>query len=121
LYPLHIVTLIIVAPLQYIYLQTHGQYFIFSESASSFIAQLFASSWFNWRTASFNGPIWSISVEILVPEEMFTQLSRAAGSRIWLNWAWLNAPGQQKEACHARSAEPVSGTRDRFGSLWPSR
>lgn len=68
LYPLHIVTLIIVALLQYLYFRSHEQYFIVADNnAGAFLAQLFfASNWFDWQSESFNGPIWSISVEILV-------------------------------------------------------
>jgi peptidoglycan/LPS O-acetylase OafA/YrhL len=68
LYPLHIVTLIAVALLQSLYLWSHGQYFISGgNNAPAFIEQLFfASNWFKWQTYTFNGPIWSISVEILV-------------------------------------------------------
>jgi peptidoglycan/LPS O-acetylase OafA/YrhL len=68
LYPLHIVTLMLVASLQYLYFCSHGHNFIYSDNgAGAFIAQLFfASNWFDWQSESFNAPIWSISVEILV-------------------------------------------------------
>jgi peptidoglycan/LPS O-acetylase OafA/YrhL len=68
LYPLHFATLLFVALLQYIYLKTHGSYFIYSDnSASTFVAQLFfAANWFNGQTFSFNGPLWSVSAEVLV-------------------------------------------------------
>jgi len=82
LYPLHIVTLIIVALLQYLYSRSHGQNFIVpNTSAGSFLAQLFfASNWFDWQSESFNGPIWSISVEILVYFGFF-YIMRAVGAK----------------------------------------
>jgi peptidoglycan/LPS O-acetylase OafA/YrhL len=68
LYPLHIATLTIVALLQGFYFYLHGQYLIFGgNNVQAFGEQLlFASNWFKWQTYTFNGPIWSISVEILV-------------------------------------------------------
>jgi peptidoglycan/LPS O-acetylase OafA/YrhL len=81
LYPLHIVTLILVAVLQYLYFRSHGQTFIVSNnSPGAFLAQLFfASNWFDWQSESFNGPIWSISVEILVYFSFFYTM-RAIGA-----------------------------------------
>jgi len=68
LYPLHVVSLILVALLQWIYFRSHGQNFIYGENnINAFFAQIFfASNWFYWQGFSFNGPIWSVSVEILV-------------------------------------------------------
>jgi peptidoglycan/LPS O-acetylase OafA/YrhL len=72
LYPLHFVTLVIVAFLQKIYISIHGQTFIYPISEASFGYQLlFASNWFPWEHTSFNGPVWSISVEILVYASFF--------------------------------------------------
>ena len=67
LYPLHLVTLIIVAILQILYLSSHRDYFIYSHNdASHFVSQLvFASNWFGWQPFTFNGSIWSVSVEVL--------------------------------------------------------
>ena len=58
----------LIALLQYVYSRSHGQYFIYqNNSVHAFIAQIFfASNWFSGQTDSFNGPIWSISVEILI-------------------------------------------------------
>lgn len=68
LYPLHIATLMIVALLQYFYLRSHAQPFIYRDNSfSAFIEHLFfASNWIKTQTWSFNGPVWSVSVEILV-------------------------------------------------------
>jgi peptidoglycan/LPS O-acetylase OafA/YrhL len=81
LYPLHIVTLVLVVALQFLYFRSHGQTFIVSNnSARAFLAQLFfASSWFDWQVESFNAPIWSVSVEILVYYGFFYAV-RAVGA-----------------------------------------
>jgi len=67
LYPLHFVTLILVLILQIIYWKTKGHYFIYDNNDfKHFIQHLFlASNWFTIES-SFNGPVWSVSVEILV-------------------------------------------------------
>jgi peptidoglycan/LPS O-acetylase OafA/YrhL len=68
LYPLHFSTLLAVAALQYAYFSTHGTTFIYADNgAKAFGLQLlFASNWFSWQGFSFNGPIWSVSAEILI-------------------------------------------------------
>jgi peptidoglycan/LPS O-acetylase OafA/YrhL len=68
LYPLHFVTLRLVALGQYIYFMSHGETFIYSDNSGvAFTFQLFfASNWFRWEHHSFNEPIWSVSVEILI-------------------------------------------------------
>jgi peptidoglycan/LPS O-acetylase OafA/YrhL len=80
LYPLHVCTLTLVGLLQYLYFSTHGQTFIYGDnSLSSFGAQLlFASNWFMAQPLSFNGPIWSVSVEILVYFGFFAVVRNAA-------------------------------------------
>jgi peptidoglycan/LPS O-acetylase OafA/YrhL len=67
LYPLHIATLFAVAALQWAYVRSHGQFFIFDDnSPRAFAGQLLmASNWFSWQHFSFNGPVWSVSVEVL--------------------------------------------------------
>jgi peptidoglycan/LPS O-acetylase OafA/YrhL len=67
LYPLHIVTLGLVALGQYAYSASHGEAFIFpSNSTNQFLSHIpLASNWFVPQH-SFNGPIWSVSVEILI-------------------------------------------------------
>ena len=68
LYPLHFVTLMMVALLQPIYLHLTGFYFVYlNNDIQHFLPQLvMASDWGLSRSSSFNGPIWSISVEVLV-------------------------------------------------------
>lgn len=67
LYPLHFATLLLVAFLQMIYIRFHGVPFIYGDNnLYHFVLQLFFAS--NWWGAdrTFNGPIWSVSAEILV-------------------------------------------------------
>jgi peptidoglycan/LPS O-acetylase OafA/YrhL len=70
LYPLHFATLLLVAMLQIVYFSKNGTYFIFKKNDSiHFFLQLFmASNWGSTTTLgdSFNGPIWSISIEVLI-------------------------------------------------------
>ena len=68
LYPLHFVTLITVAVLQLVSSKTLGHYEITSYNDSyHFLLNLgFISSWGLESGWSFNNPIWSVSVEILI-------------------------------------------------------
>jgi len=82
LYPLHVATLILVAVGQIAYYQSHRETFVYSGNTSiAFASQLlFASNWLERQVLTFNGPIWSISVEILI-YLMFFFTARAFGSR----------------------------------------
>ena len=70
LYPLHFATLLLVASLQMVYFSENGSYFIYYKNdLFYFVLQLFMAS--NWAATttlgdSFNGPIWSISIEVLI-------------------------------------------------------
>jgi peptidoglycan/LPS O-acetylase OafA/YrhL len=68
LYPLHFVTLIAVIFLQYIYHSIFDCYFLYANNdLYHFILQLFfASGWGFQKGVSYNGPIWSVSIEILL-------------------------------------------------------
>lgn len=68
LYPLHLATLVFVAVAQYVYYRSHQTTFIYSWNKPIwFVSQLlFASNWFSRQPLTFNGPIWSVSIEILV-------------------------------------------------------
>ena len=67
LYPLHFFTLIIVAVLQVAYISSHRDYFIYNHNdVPHFLLQLvFASNWFGRLPLTFNGSVWSVSVEVL--------------------------------------------------------
>jgi peptidoglycan/LPS O-acetylase OafA/YrhL len=68
LYPLHFATLLIVAVWQFIYYASHQTTFIYSWNKPIwFVSQLmFASNWLTRQPVTLNGPIWSISIEILI-------------------------------------------------------
>jgi peptidoglycan/LPS O-acetylase OafA/YrhL len=67
LYPLHFATLVIVAFLQLQYATDHGFYFVYQwNDMWHLLLQLgMASHWGLQSGYSFNGPIWSVSVEVL--------------------------------------------------------
>lgn len=66
LYPLYVLTLILVAGLQYLYFQRHSNYFIyqFNDLYHFFLSASFANMSGLERGSSFNGPAWSISIEV---------------------------------------------------------
>jgi peptidoglycan/LPS O-acetylase OafA/YrhL len=68
LYPLHIVTLLVVAALQYLYYQsTHTWFWFDTTDVKHFLLQLlFMGSWYPYFQHSFNVPIWSVSIELFV-------------------------------------------------------
>lgn len=68
LYPLHLLTLVIVAAGQYWMIRTQGSAFVYpNNDGPHFLAHLlFAASWGPTRGDSFNGPVWSVSVEVLL-------------------------------------------------------
>ena len=66
--PLHIVTLAAVALLQYCYFDRYGAYFVYHiNDLQHFMLHLFfASNWQPDDPLTFNGPVWSVSIEILL-------------------------------------------------------
>jgi peptidoglycan/LPS O-acetylase OafA/YrhL len=68
LYPLHLMTLLLVAILQPIYFGLNGDFFVYQENnLRHFLLQIFmASNWGFQSGHSFDGPSWSISIEVLV-------------------------------------------------------
>lgn len=68
LYPLHIVTLLLVALLQTVYTSHNGISFVYpNNDMYHFILNLgFASSWGFEKGSSFNAPVWSVSIEIFL-------------------------------------------------------
>ena len=68
LYPLHLATLLLVAALQMVYRHSYDAFFVYSTNdAYHFGLHLaFASHWGFEQDHSFNAPIWSVSIEILL-------------------------------------------------------
>ncbi len=82
LYPLHLATLLIVAGLNTVYFWRHGTYFVYqTNDLKHFLLQLaFASQWGFQDDNSFNGPVWSVSVEVPVYFLFFLLTRRVRGS-----------------------------------------
>nr|WP_314490273.1 acyltransferase [uncultured Pseudomonas sp.] len=68
LYPLHLLTLGAVALLQYVYSAGHGSYFVypFNDAYHAVLNLLLAPAWGFEQGWSYNAPIWSVSVEVLL-------------------------------------------------------
>jgi peptidoglycan/LPS O-acetylase OafA/YrhL len=82
LYPLHFVTLIFVAALQYLSRFSLGSSIVYSNNdAWDFLLNIFfVSHWGLERGLSFNGPTWSVSIEILLYVGFFALVSFAGRS-----------------------------------------
>ena len=67
LYPLHLATLLFIGIVQAAGLRANGEWQVYpGNDLPHFLLHLgFASNWFT-MASSFNGPIWSVSVEVLV-------------------------------------------------------
>jgi peptidoglycan/LPS O-acetylase OafA/YrhL len=109
LYPLHIATLLLVALVQPLYFSLNGYYFVYQENdLTHFLLQLLmASNWGFQNALSFDGPIWSISVEVLVYFFFFIML---LATRSWLLnlvviAACLTASGHVAAACQTASGQ----------------
>ena len=101
LYPLHLVTLLFVAVVQWILLQVHGEIFNFQIYDLKHLALqiLFIHHWGLQDDLSFNGPSWSISLEILMYLIFFATLARFrknvygfAGLLVILGWFLVAEP-----------------------------
>jgi peptidoglycan/LPS O-acetylase OafA/YrhL len=68
LYPLHLLTLVFVLACQVAYVQTVGHQFVYPyNDVKHFALQLFfISNWGFEDGFSFNGPVWSVSVEVML-------------------------------------------------------
>lgn len=77
LYPLHLLALAVVAVGQFVFIGMSGESFVYPQNdLYHFVLNLFfASSWGLEKGYSFNAPVWSVSVEILL-YALFFALSR---------------------------------------------
>jgi len=99
LYPLHFATLALVAMLQPIYFHLNGYFFVYQDNdLRNFLLQLLlASHWGFDSVPSFDGPVWSISVEVLVYILFFLLLrfvSKSALLNLVIIIACVSAKGQ---------------------------
>lgn len=84
LYPLHFLTLILVMILQEFVLLRHHQYFMyqFNDIKHYVLQVLFISNWTLFENGpSFNGPIWSVSHEVLLYLCFFLFFSMASKAK----------------------------------------
>jgi len=81
LYPLHLLTLLIVAALQWIYFTRHGQTFVYVlNDIPHFVMNVFFANYWGFQSGeSFNGPSWSVSAEVLI-YVIFFWVTRYAGA-----------------------------------------
>lgn len=99
LYPLHFATLLYVMALQTISFHTVGHWQVYANNdIRHFLLQLsMSSNWITWsRGLSFNGPIWSVSLEIVVYGIFFLSLFAIRRSPFIVllalsiaSWAWV--------------------------------
>ena len=68
LYPLHLVTLLILLLLQFSFFSNQQEYFIYQNNdAYHLILNLFFMNYWGFENGySFNGPVWSVSAEVLI-------------------------------------------------------
>jgi len=107
LYPLHLTTLLIVAVLQFFFQRATGSFFIYDANDPQHFASglVMAQQWLPPTIAqSFNGPAWSVSVEVLL-YGVFFALSRLGLRGFWpvllvsvlgvalFSWNWFIARG----------------------------
>lgn len=87
LYPLHFAMLIVVAVLQVFFFRAHGLYFIYQANDwPHFVAHLFmVQNWWPRSSQSFDGPTWSVSIEILLYVIFFA----ACRARLRSGWQCL--------------------------------
>lgn len=94
LYPLHIVTLLVVAGLQALARYSTGSFLVYPDNdAYHFVLNLlFLSGWGLERGHSFNAPIWSVSVEVALYFLFFAGARHAFPSR-WRAFALVVGAG----------------------------
>lgn len=90
LYPLHFITLCLVAVLQIVCMAIFNHYQIYPENNPYhfFLNLIFASHWGFQSGFSFNAPIWSVSVEVLAYAVFFCYL-KGVGASLLSSVAWL--------------------------------
>jgi len=86
LYPLHLLTLLLVAGLQPLYSAAHGEFFVypFNDAWHFLLNALFISEWGLSSGHSFNAPIWSVSVELIVYGLFFLLVSKLPVARAYI-------------------------------------
>lgn len=88
LYPLHILTLFVVAGLQPVFYAIHDYFFVYPyNDIRHFILNVFFVSYWGMESGhSFNAPIWSVSLELIVYLLFFVSVSRMK-----VSWTYITA------------------------------
>jgi len=97
LYPLHIITLFLIILLQYLSMKITGSYQIIDNSfyngsndlINFFLHLTFLSGWFESSKISYNFPVWSVSIEIIVYFFFFLTLKFVKKLKILINFIIL--------------------------------
>lgn len=99
LYPLHLVTLVLVGLLQFVSFQFLGHYQIYpiNDLYHFFLNLFMVSHWGFQRGWAFNAPIWSVSVEIVIYSFFFAYM-RSIGIHLisaiaWFAFTWIAFQG----------------------------
>ena len=102
LYPLHLLTLLVTAGLMCGHLHLAGEAFVYPHNDPyHFVLQLgMISHWGFQEGHSFNGPIWSVSIEVLLYASFF-MLCRMRFARLWQLVAAVLLGGVMKELLYA--------------------
>lgn len=87
LYPLHFLTLFLVASLQAIYFLNNNAYFVYQNNTQYefFLQIILLTGWSNSLGVGFNAPVWSVSVEIFTYVIFFLGL-KYVGQNPWINF-----------------------------------
>ncbi|MGE8048834.1 acyltransferase family protein [Pseudomonas monteilii] len=82
LYPLHLLTFAAVGALQFVYSSSHTGFFVypFNDAYHALLNLLLVPAWGFERGWSFNAPIWSVSVEVLLYTLFFVICLAAVGA-----------------------------------------
>jgi peptidoglycan/LPS O-acetylase OafA/YrhL len=93
LYPIHLVTLVSVAVLQWLMFKNAGHYFIvqFNDTYHFILNLLFMQSWGIEKGASFSGPSWSASVEVFLYLVFFIICYLKLQNKKWLLFLFIPA------------------------------
>jgi peptidoglycan/LPS O-acetylase OafA/YrhL len=86
LYPVHLITLLSVAVLQWLMLRNSGHYFIvqFNDSYHFILNLISMQSWGIEKGPSFNSPSWSVSVEVFLYLVFFLICYKKLENKKWL-------------------------------------
>ena len=90
LYPLHLVSFLLVLVMQHWLLASSGDYFVtpYNDAYHALLNLLLVSGWGLEQGPSFNGPIWSVSLEVLMYLLFFISC-RVFGLRLAVTIAWV--------------------------------